>query len=44
MLLCAAVPETCIASTYLLTIIDPLPMDLLALHDHRTARDWPAED
>ena len=34
----------CIASTDLLSFIDPLPMDRLALHDHRTARDWPAED
>ena len=40
----AAVPGTCIASTDLLTFIDPLPMDRLALHDHCTARDWPAED
>ena len=40
----AAVPGTCIASTYLLTFIDPLLMDRLALHDHHTARDWPAED
>ena len=40
----AAVPGTCIASTDLLDFIDPLPMDRLALHDHQTARDWPAED
>ena len=40
----AAVPGTCIASTDLLDFIDPLPMDRLALHNHQTARDWPAED
>ena len=39
----AAVPGTCIASTDLLDFIDPLPMNRLALHDHQTARDWPAE-
>ena len=38
---CAAVPGTNIASTDLLSLIDPLP---LALHDARTIRDWPAED
>ena len=41
---CAAVPGMCIASTDLLSFINMLPMDRLALHDHRTARDWPAED
>ena len=40
----AAVPGMCIASTDLLSFIDPLPMDRLALHDSHTVRDWPAED
>ena len=40
----AAVPGMCIVSADLLSFIDPLPLDRLALHDHRTARDWPAED
>ena len=40
----AAVPGTWIASTDLLDFIDPLRMDQIALHDHQTARDWPAED
>ena len=40
----AAVLGTCIASTDLLTFIDPLPIDRLALHNHHTAPDWPAED
>ena len=31
----AAVPGTCLASTDLLSFIDPLPMDRLVLHDHR---------
>ena len=39
----AVVPGTCIASTGLLDFIDLLPMDQIALHDHQTARDWPAE-
>ena len=38
----AAVPGMCIASTDLLSYIDPLPMDRLALHDARAVRDWPA--
>ena len=40
----AAVPGKCLASIDLLSFIDPLPMDRLALHNHRAARDWPAED
>ena len=40
----AAVPGMCIASTDLLSYIDPLPMDRLALYDPHTVRDWPAED
>ena len=40
----AVVPGTCLASTDLLSFIDQLLMDRLALHDHRAARDWPAED
>ena len=40
----AAVPGMCIVSTDLLSYIDPLPMDKLALHDSRTVRDWPTED
>ena len=40
----AAVPGMCITSTDLLSFIDLLPMDRLALHDSRTIRDWPAED
>ena len=40
----AAVPGMCIASTDLLSFIDPLPMDRLALFDNNTVHDWPAED
>ena len=40
----AAVPGMCIASTDLLSYIDPLPMDRLALHDARAVRDWPSAD
>ena len=35
----AAVPGMCIASTDILSFIDPLPMDRLALHDARAVRD-----
>ena len=38
----AAVPGMCIASTDLLSYIDPLPMDRLALHDARAVHNWPA--
>ena len=41
---CAAVPGMCIASTDLLSFIDPLPIDRLALFDNNSVRDWPAED
>ena len=41
---CVAVPGMRIASTDLLSFIDPLPMDRLALFDNNTVRDWPAED
>ena len=40
----AAVPGMCIASTDMLSFIDPLPMDRLALFDNNTVCDWPAED
>ena len=40
----AAVPGMCIASTNLLSFIDPLPMDRLALYDLHTVCEWPAED
>ena len=41
---CAVVPGMCIASTDLLSFIDPLPMDRLALFDNNTVCDWPGED
>ena len=34
----------CIASTDLLSFIDPLPMDRLALHDARAVRAWSSAD
>ena len=40
----AAVPGLCIASTDLLSYIDPLPMDWLDLHSARAVRDWPSAD
>ena len=39
-----AISGMCIMSTDLLSFIDPLPMDRLALHNYSIARYWPAED
>ena len=39
-----AVPDLCIASSGLLSVIDPLPMDRLSRHTVAEIRAWPAAD
>ena len=39
-----AVPDLCIASSNLLSLMDPLPMDRLSLHTVAEIRLWPAAD
>ena len=39
-----AVPDLCIASTNLLSLIDPLPMDRLSRHTVAAVCSWPAVD
>ena len=39
-----AVPDLCIASSSLLSVIDPLPMDQLSRHTVAEIRAWPAAD
>ena len=39
-----AVPDLCIASSSLLSVIDPLPMDWLSRHTVAEIRAWPAAD
>ena len=39
-----AVPDLCIASTNLLSLIDPLPMDRLSRHTVAAICSWPAVD
>ena len=39
-----AVPDLCIASSGLLSVIDPLPMDRLSHHTVAEIRAWPAAD
>ena len=39
-----AVPDLCIASSGLLSVIDPLPMDILSRHTVAEIRAWPAAD
>ena len=39
-----AVPDLCIASTNLLSLIDPLPMDRLSRHTVTAVCSWPAVD
>ena len=39
-----AVPDLCIASTNLLLLIDPLPMDRLSRHTVAAVCSWPAVD
>ena len=39
-----AVPDLCIASSSLLSVIDPLPMDRLSRHTVAEIRSWPAAD
>ena len=39
-----AVPDLCIASSSLLSVIDPLPMDRLSRHTVAEIRAWPAAD
>ena len=39
-----AVPDLCIASSSLLSVIDPLPMDRLSRHTVPEIRSWPAAD
>ena len=39
-----AVPDLCIASSSLLAVIDPLPMDRLSRHSVAEIRSWPAAD
>ena len=40
----SAVPDLCIASTNLLSLIDPLPMDRLSRHIVAAVCSWPAVD
>ena len=37
-------PDLCIASSSLLSVIDPLPMDRLSRHTVAEIRSWPAAD
>ena len=39
-----AVPDLCIASSNLLSLMDPLPMDRLSRHTVAAIRSWPAAD
>ena len=39
-----AVPDLCIASSNLLSLMDPLPMDRLSRHTVASIRSWPAAD
>ena len=39
-----AVPDLCIASSNLLSVMDPLPMDQLSRHTVAEIRSWPAAD
>ena len=39
-----AVPDLCIASSNLLSLVDPLPMDRLSRHTVAEIRSWPATD
>ena len=39
-----AVPDLCIASSNLLSLVDPLPMDRLSRHTVTEIRSWPATD
>ena len=39
-----AVPDLCIASSSLLSVLDPLPMDRLSRHTVAEIRSWPAAD
>ena len=39
-----AVPDLCIASSRLLSVLDPLPMDRLSRHTVAEIRSWPAAD
>ena len=39
-----AVPDLCIASSNLLSLMDPLPMDRLSRHTVTAIRSWPAAD
>ena len=39
-----AVPDLCIASSNLLSLMDPLPMDRLSRHTVAEIRSWPAAD
>ena len=39
-----AVPDLCIASSSLLSVIDPLPMDRISRHTVAEIRSWPAAD
>ena len=39
-----AVPDLCIASSSLLSVMDPLPMDWLSRHTVAEIRSWPAAD
>ena len=39
-----AVPDLCIASSSLLSVMDPLPMDRLSRHTVAEIRSWPAAD
>ena len=39
-----AVPDLCIASSSLLSVLDPLPMDRLSCHTVTEIRSWPAAD
>ena len=44
MLLRPSVPDLCIASSSLLSVIDPLPLDRLSLHSVAAIRSWPSTD
>ena len=39
-----SVPDLCIASSHLLSVIDPLPLHRLSRHSVATIRSWPSTD
>ena len=39
-----SVPDLCIASSSLLSVIDPLPLDPLSRHSVTAIRSWPSTD